>query len=209
MPRVVLLGPPGSGKGTQSEWVAHSLGVPHLSTGDLLRAAVREGTKLGLEADRFMREGRLVPDELVLAILGDRLSMPDCRDGFLLDGFPRNEVQAEALDRIAPIERVLSFEIPESALLERLTGRRSCPKCGTVYNIHTRPPRVADHCDNDGATLVHRSDDHEGAARTRLEVYRRETAPLLAFYAGRHVLFPIDATGAPDEVAARIRRVIG
>ncbi|HEV2520282.1 MAG TPA: adenylate kinase [Thermoplasmata archaeon] len=209
MVRIVLLGPPGSGKGTQSVWISHSLGIPHLSTGELLRAGVRQGTKPGLEADRFMRSGRLVPDDIVLALLVDRLAEPDCRDGYLLDGFPRNVAQAEALDRIAPVDRVLSFEIPEKVLLERLVGRRSCPKCGTVYNIRTRPPATPGRCDNDGETLVHRSDDHEDAARTRLEVYRKETAPLLAFYEARHVLFPIDATGSPEDVGGRLRRVIG
>ena len=209
MPRVVLIGPPGSGKGTQAESIARSLGIPHLSTGELLRAAVREKSPLGVEADRFMRAGQLVPDELVLGILVERLSQPDCRNGYLLDGFPRNVAQAEALDRIAPIDRVLSFEISEDLLLPRLTGRRSCPKCGTVYNLLTRPPRVSGRCDNDGEALIHRSDDYEESARTRLEVYRKETAPLLVFYNGRHVLFPVDASGTPDEVASRIRRVIG
>jgi adenylate kinase len=209
MPRIVLLGPPGSGKGTQSGWIAESLGVPHLSTGDLLRGAVREGTALGQEADQYMRAGRLVPDELVLAILGERLAEPDARNGYLLDGYPRNVTQAESLDRIAPVERVVSFEIPEAELLTRLTARRSCPKCGTVYNLVTRPPKVPGRCDREGEPLVQRSDDHESAARTRLEVYRNETAPLLAFYQSRHVLSPIDATGSPEDVAARIRRVIG
>ncbi|HEV2167177.1 MAG TPA: adenylate kinase [Thermoplasmata archaeon] len=209
MPRVVLLGPPGSGKGTQSEGIARVLGIPHLSTGELLRSAVRDRSPSGIEADRFMREGQLVPDALVLAILVERLSRPDCRNGYLLDGYPRNVAQAESLDRIAPVDRVISFEIPESELLPRLTGRRSCPKCGTVYNVVTRPPKVPDVCDREGERLVRRSDDEEVAARTRLEVYRKETAPLLAFYRGRHVLSPIDATGSAEEVERRIRRVLG
>jgi adenylate kinase len=209
MQRLVLLGPPGSGKGTQSEEIARSLGIPHLSTGELLRAAVRAGTGIGREADRFMRAGQLVPDELVLAILVDRLGEPDCRAGYLLDGYPRNVAQAEAMDRIAPVDRVLFFEIPEDQLLIRLTGRRSCPKCGSVYNLTTRPPKVPGRCDRDQEALVQRSDDAEAAAWNRLDVYRRETAPLLAFYESRHVLFRIDATGSPEEVAARIRRVTG
>jgi len=209
MVRIVLLGPPGSGKGTQSAGIAKSLGIPHLSTGDLLRAAVRSGTQLGGEADRYMRAGQLVPDALVLAILVDRLAEPDCRAGYLLDGYPRNVTQAEAMDRIAPVDRVLFFEIPEHQLLTRLTARRSCPKCGSVYNLVTLPPKVSGRCDREGEPLIQRSDDGEAAARTRLDVYRRETAPLLAFYESRHVLFRIDATGSPDEVAARIRRVSG
>ena len=209
MTRIVLLGPPGSGKGTQSSGIARSLGIPHLSTGDLLRATVRDGTPLGIEADGYMRAGQLVPDELVLRILVDRLSAPDSRNGYLLDGFPRNVAQAESLDRIAPVDRVLFFEIPEEQLLPRLTARRTCPKCGTTYNLVTRPPRLPDRCDLDGERLVYRSDDHEAAVRTRLEVYRKETAPLLAFYEGRHVLVRVDATGTPDDVETRIRRVVG
>ena len=209
MTRVVLLGPPGSGKGTQADEIARTLGIPHLSTGELLRAAVRARSPLGQEADGYIRAGQLVPDTVVLAVLVDRLSEPDCRRGFLLDGFPRNVAQAESLDRIAPIDRVLSFEIPEQALLTRLTERLFCPKCGAVYNRRTRPPRATGRCDNDGEPLAQRSDDTETAARTRLDVYRSETAPLLAFYQRRHVLSPVDASGSPDEVASRIRRLLG
>lgn len=208
MPRIVLLGPPGSGKGTQSAAIAAEAHIPHLSTGAILRGAAASGTPLGREAERYMGAGQLVPDELVLGLVEERLLGPDCAQGYLLDGFPRNVAQAEALDRIAPVDRVLSFEIPESVLLARLTGRRTCPKCGTVYNEVTQPPKRPGICDRDDSALVRRSDDHEGAARTRLQVYHRETAPLLDFYRHRGVLVPVNAVGSPDEVAGRIRAAL-
>ncbi len=153
-----------------------------------------------------MAAGRLVPDDLVLRILAERLRQPDATRGFLLDGFPRNIAQAEALDRITPIDRVLSFEIPGDLLLRRLTGRRVCPKCQTVYNVETRPPRVEGRCDNDGTALVQRPDDHPGPVETRLKVYAEQTAPLLGFYRQRGILRSVDARGTPEEVSARIRR---
>jgi adenylate kinase len=207
--RIVFLGPPGAGKGTQAARIARELGVPHLSTGELLRAAVRDGTEPGQRAEAHMRAGHLVPDGLVLAILGERIERPDCATGFLLDGFPRNVAQARALDRVAPIDHVLAFRIPEEALVERLTQRRTCPRCGTGYNLTTAPPRVAGRCDHDGEALVQRSDDAESAVRTRLEVYRKETAPLVDFYRSRGVLTEVDASGSPAEVAGRVRAALG
>jgi adenylate kinase len=206
--RLVFLGPPGAGKGTQASRIARELGIPHLSTGDLLRHAAREGTALGKEAEQHMRAGRLVPDDLVLSILVERIGQPDCRYGFLLDGFPRNVAQAEALDRIAPIDRVVAFRIPEGLLVERLTQRRVCSKCGTGYNIATSPPQVVGRCDRDGELLIQRSDDTEAAVRTRLKVYHEETAPLLVFYQGRQKLVEVDAAGPPDDVAVRMRRAV-
>jgi len=206
--RIVFLGPPGAGKGTQAAHVARGLGIPHLSTGDLLRHAAREGTPLGKEAEQHMRAGRLVPDDLVLSILGERIAQPDCQGGFLLDGFPRNVAQAKELDRIAPIERVIAFRIPEGLLVERLTQRRSCPKCGTGYNLATAPPRSPGRCDRDGEPLVQRSDDTEAAVRTRLQVYHLETAPLLEFYRSRGTLVEVDAVGAEEIVAARMREAV-
>jgi adenylate kinase len=206
--RVVFLGPPGAGKGTQAATLARELEVPHIATGDLLREAVRAQTPLGREADGYMRAGRLVPDDLVLRILRERLAGPDAGSGFLLDGFPRTLAQAEALARMTPVDRVLYFEIPEAALLERLTLRRHCPVCGTVYNLATRPPRVSDRCDREGAALARRADDAEEAVRTRLRVYDTETAPLLAYYRERGLLRPLDATGDPATVGTRIRAAL-
>ncbi|HEV2230930.1 MAG TPA: adenylate kinase [Thermoplasmata archaeon] len=209
MAHIVFLGPPGAGKGTQAAEISLRMGVPHLSTGELLRAAVREESPLGREADAHMRAGRLVPDDLVLEILTERLRAPDCRKGFLLDGFPRNVAQAEALDRLASVDRVLYFDLPESVLTERMTQRRHCPQCGTVYNLTTRPPKVPGRCDHDGGPLAQRNDDTEGAVRTRLSVYREATRPLLEYYRKRNVVLDIDASGRPEEVTARIRRVLG
>lgn len=208
MHRVVFLGPPGAGKGTQAQGIARLLGVPHLSTGDLLRAAVAARTPLGLEADGHMRAGRLVPDPLVLRILGERLEAPDAKQGFLLDGFPRTVAQAEALARVTPVDIVVAFEIPEAMLLDRLTQRRHCPKCGTVYNLLSRPPASAGRCDHDGVELLQRSDDRPEAVRTRLEVYREQTAPLIAHYRSLGILVPVDAAGTLEDVRHRVREAI-
>lgn len=204
MPRLIFLGPPGAGKGTQAAELSKKLGIVQISTGDILRAAVAGRTEAGLEADGHMRAGRLVPDELVLRILQERLEQPDTAAGFLLDGFPRTVPQAEALGRITPIDRVLEFTIPEALLRERLTQRWNCPKCGRLYNAVTRPPRRAGVCDVEGAVLVHRSDDRDEAVATRLRVYLEQTAPLVEYYRARGQLRSIDATGSAAEVGARI-----
>jgi adenylate kinase len=208
MRRIVFLGPPGVGKGTQAARISKELGVPHLSTGDLLRAAVKAGTPLGKEAQSHMDAGRLVPDDLVLRILTERLAAPDATSGFLLDGFPRNLAQAERLKAITPVDVVVSFELPARLLVERLSGRRLCPKCLTVYNVVTQPPKVAGKCDKDGTELIQRPDDLPEAISTRLAVYAEQTAPLLGYYRKTGLLRPIDATGNPDEVAARVRAVL-
>ena len=206
--RVVFLGPPGAGKGTQASLIARELGIPHLSTGDILRAAVAAKTPLGLEADGHMRSGGLVPDPLVLEILHERLDQPDARVGYLLDGFPRNLAQAEALEKFSEVERVVSLEINPERLVQRLSERRVCPNCQSVYNLSTKPPRVADRCDRDGTALVQRPDDRPEAVTVRLKVYAEQTAPLLEYYRKRHLLREVDASGTPDEVTARIRKVL-
>jgi adenylate kinase len=205
--RTVFLGPPGAGKGTQADLLGEELHLPHLSTGDLLRAAVAARTELGEEAEGHMKAGRLVPDDLVLRILAENLKRHDGENGFILDGFPRNLAQAGALDRITPIDLVVSFEAPTELLVHRLSARRVCPKCQTVYNLETRPPRVAGRCDRDGTELVHRPDDHPEPIATRLKVYTEQTAPLLGFYRERGVLRPIDATGTLGQVTERIRQL--
>ncbi|MGD0257085.1 MAG: adenylate kinase [Thermoplasmata archaeon] len=209
MHRIVFLGPPGAGKGTQAATLAKALGIPHLSTGDLLRGAVAARSPLGLAAEAHMAAGRLVPDALVLEILEERVGRADAARGFLLDGFPRNIAQAAALDRRTPLDVVVAFEIPTEALLPRLTGRWNCPTCRSVYNVETQPPKVAGRCDHDGTPLVQRPDDRIEAVRTRLEVYRKETAPLLQYYATRGILRTIDATGDPSTVGARVRAAVG
>lgn len=206
--RVVFLGPPGAGKGTQAARLGRELGIPHLSTGDLLRAAVAARTPLGVEADRYMRAGELVPDDLVLRILGERLAAPDARGGFLLDGYPRNLAQAETLGRLTPLDVVVWFELPTPELVRRLSGRRTCPKCHAVYNVVSMPPKVPGRCDKDGTELVQRPDDLPEAVERRLKVYAEQTAPLLEFYRRLGLLRPIDATGSLDEVHARLRSAI-
>ena len=208
MLRIVFLGPPGAGKGTQAAELARDFRIAHLSTGDMLRNAVSEGTPLGQEADAYMRAGKLVPDDLVLRILHARLGAPDTRDGFILDGYPRNLAQAKELERLTPIDRVVWFDLPEVVLVERLSQRRVCPQCHTVYNLATHPPKVEGHCDKDGAELIQRSDDQPAAITTRLRVYAQLTEPLLAYYRQKGNFRSVDTTGTPAEVAKRIRAAL-
>ena len=208
MPRIVFLGPPGAGKGTQAAGLAREIGIPHLSTGDLLRAAVAAGSPLGKEADGYMRAGKLVPDELVLKILEERLARPDAKSGFLLDGYPRNVAQGETLARRTPVDLVVSFEVASEELVRRLSERRTCPKCQSVYHLTFQPPKTAGRCDRDGTELVQRPDDRPEAVQNRLKVYADQTAPLLDSYRRRGLLRPVDASGAPEEVARRIRAAI-
>ncbi|MGI0071321.1 MAG: adenylate kinase [Thermoplasmata archaeon] len=208
MHRIVFLGPPGAGKGTQAARLAVELGAPHLSTGDLLRAAVSAGTPLGRAARAHMDAGRLVPDDLVLKILDERLAQPDAREGFLLDGFPRNLVQAKELEKVSGLDAVLSFEIPADQLVTRLSGRRLCPACQSVYNVQTQPPKVPGRCDRDGSELIQRPDDRPEAVTTRLAVYAEQTTPLLGYYRNAGLLRSIDATGDPDTVAGRVRAAL-
>lgn len=206
--RVVFLGPPGAGKGTQAARIAKDLGVPHLSTGDILRAAVAAKTPLGLEADGYIRSGGLVPDPLVLQILHERLDQADAQAGYLLDGFPRNIAQADALEAFSPVDRVISLEISPDILVRRLSQRLVCPTCHAVYNLETNPPKVPGKCDRDGTALVQRPDDRPEAVTHRLKVYAEQTAPLLEYYRKRRRLRSVDASGTPDEVEARIRRAL-
>lgn len=207
--RVVLLGPPGAGKGTQARLVQQRLGVPHVSTGDLLRAAVERRSELGQEAERYMNRGALVPDELVVRMIAERIGQPDCRDGFLLDGFPRNVAQAEALESMLAgqqlrLDSVISIRVPADGLIRRLSGRRTCRSCGAMYHVDFNPPAEAGRCDRCRGELIQREDDREETVRTRLSVYQRETAPLEDYYRQRNLLHPIDGTGTPESVCARL-----
>jgi adenylate kinase len=194
---IVLMGPPGSGKGTQAEYIKAKYPYAHISTGDMFRAAVNKGTKMGKEAQKYMSEGKLVPDEVTIGIVEERLKEDDCREGFLLDGFPRTIVQAEALDELMAamdrkIDCVINISVPESVLIDRMVGRVSCKNCGTVYNLKFNPPLQADQCDKCGGNLVQRSDDNSETAVNRLKVYFEQTSPLLEYYNNHGLLVNID-----------------
>ncbi|MBY5161583.1 adenylate kinase [Salsipaludibacter albus] len=210
--RLVLLGPPGAGKGTQASVIAESHGIPHISTGDILRANLRDETPIGREAKEYMDAGELVPDDVVIRMVADRLVQADTRAGFLFDGFPRTIEQAEALEAVlagedTPLDRVVNFSIDVDELVQRLTGRRSCPE-GHVYHVDNNPPATPGVCDVDGKELFQREDDTEDVVRNRLEVYHQQTAPLVDFYDQRDLLVTIDADGDVGEVTSRIDRAL-
>ncbi len=211
--RLLLVGPPGSGKGTQATRLAGARRVPHISTGDLLRDASRAGTELGRQAEALMKNGLLVPDELVIGVIGERFAKGDCAKGFLLDGFPRTVGQARALDEMLgkrgiPVDAVVLLEVPDDSVVERITGRRSCPKCQRPYHVKFVPPRKADTCDACGSALVRRSDDTEEKVRTRLAKYHQETAAVIPHYDARGLVRRVDGTQHPDAVYAAVEKAV-
>jgi adenylate kinase len=212
--RLIFLGPPGAGKGTQARTLATEQGVPQIATGDMLREAVAKGTRLGLEAKSYMNQGALVPDDVVVGLVAERLAAPDAGKGFILDGFPRTAAQAAALERLLKdrglaIERVIYFEVSEKELLRRLSGRRMCRQCEHPYHVEFSPPKRAGRCDRCGGELYQREDDGETAVRRRLEVYAAQTAPLLEYYRSQGLLTAIRGEGSPQEIGSAIRRVAG
>ena len=212
--RVIFLGPPGAGKGTQAQALASEWGVPHVATGDMLREAVAAKTPLGLEAKRHMDSGGLVPDEVVIGLVGERLAQPDAKAGVVLDGFPRTVAQAEALDALfarkgLSLDRVVYFNVSRAELLRRLTGRRVCRACGRTYHLVSAPPEVADKCDACGGELYQRVDDSEATVATRLDVYQKQTSPLLEYYRGRNLLAEVAGEGPVAGVAEAIRKATG
>ncbi len=212
--RLLLMGPPGAGKGTQAEVLTERLAVPHISTGDMFRKAIREGTELGRKAKEFMDAGQLVPDDVTIGIVRERLAEPDCRQGFLLDGFPRTVPQAKALDETLAdmgvgLDAVINIEVSRARLVERLTGRRVCRGCGATYHVVFNPPQQAGTCDQCGRELYQRSDDSVETAENRLEVYHQQTAPLIAYYQDKGLLRQVDGEQPIHQVLMDIGRCLG
>ena len=211
--RIVLLGPPGSGKGTHGKGLSAELRVPLISTGEILRQAIAEGTRLGMAAQSDVKAGRLVADETVLGLIETRLGLADAANGFLLDGFPRTVAQADGLDLLLlrarrRLDHVVNLVVPMDVVVDRLRDRLSCGSCGAIYNSSSKPPKVAGICDVCGGTLKQRTDDEPATVRARLDVYERETAPLVAYYAERGTLRNVDAAGPADQVYAAIQRAL-
>ncbi|WP_172370547.1 adenylate kinase [Sporosarcina jiandibaonis] len=210
---IIVMGLPGAGKGTQADSIVEKYETPHISTGDMFRAAISEGTELGIKAKSYMDQGALVPDEVTIGIVRERLSKPDCDKGFLLDGFPRTVPQAEALDALLEdmgrkIEHVLNIEVNPDELVKRLTGRRICKVCGTSYHLQFHPPKVEGVCDKDGGELYQREDDNPETVKNRLEVNMTQTAPLLAFYNAKNVLSNIDGEQDIDDVFKELDAIL-
>ncbi len=211
---VILLGGPGAGKGTQAERIVVDYRLPHVSTGEMLRAAVAKGTGMGREAQKYMESGQLVPDEVVIGVVRDRLAEPDAAEGFLLDGFPRTVPQAEALDTMLAeagrgITHVVLIDVPADELVQRIAGRRSCAVCGKIYNVTFDPPKADGVCDLDGGELTQRADDTEATVRNRIGVYESQTAPLIGYYTQRGVLASAFGGGkAPDEVYEQVKAIL-
>ncbi len=210
---LVLMGPPGSGKGTQGARISEVYGIPRISTGDTLREMAAAGTPLGLEAKKYSSQGLLVPDEIVVGLIKERIQADDCRKGFILDGFPRTVPQAEALDAMLQaagreVNKVLNFEVDEEELVLRLSGRRVCTQCGATYHVKFMPPKVEGVCDACGGRLEQRADDAPESVRRRLVEYVQKTAPVLDYYRQKGNLEQVDATPDPDTIFARVRELI-
>lgn len=213
--RIVLLGGPGSGKGTQAQKLIDKLGVPQISTGDIFRAAVKEGTPMGLKAKAYMEQGELVPDDVVIGVVEERLTKPDLDKGYMLDGFPRTAAQAEALDKILAsqskkLNHVILVDVPDEELVKRLTGRRTCrnSECGKMYHVMFNPSKKEGICDACGSELYQRADDSEATIRERLAVYNNQTAPLIQYYDKKGLLRKVEGVGPIDQIFASIQKVL-
>ncbi len=212
--RLILLGPPGAGKGTQAKRLVEKYGIPQISTGDMLRAALKAGTQLGKEAKTYMDAGKLVPDQVVIGLIEERIKEADCKNGFMLDGFPRTVAQADALQGVMDkaglkLDHVISIDVANEELVGRLTGRRTCRSCGAGFHVLFDPPKKEGVCDKCGGELYQRDDDSEATIRNRLKVYADQTEPLIAYYKNAGLLRPIAGTGSIDEIFGRITGVLG
>jgi adenylate kinase len=209
-----MLGAPGAGKGTQAKRIAKTHGLPHISTGDIFRAHLKEGTDLGKQVQQYLDAGRLVPDELTCDIVADRLTEPDCANGYILDGFPRSVPQAENLEKVLAergdaLTVAVNIDVDDTEIIDRLTARRSCPQCGRIYNLKFDAPKKANVCDGDGAELLHRKDDQAETIAERLRVYHETTEPIIAFYGERNILTTVSGTGStPDGVYTKIEEAL-
>lgn len=212
--KIVLLGPPGAGKGTQAKSISNRYDIPHISTGDIFRKNISEKTPLGIEAKKYIDKGHLVPDSLTIDIVKDTLSQEQCSNGFLLDGFPRTVVQAEALKRFLRdneknLDVALLIDVPQDFIIDRMTGRRVCPSCGASYHVRFNPPLVEGKCDVCGNDIIQRKDDTEETVRERLQVYHNQTQPLIDYYKGEGLLKVVDGTKAINEVFESICKILG
>jgi adenylate kinase len=212
--KLVFLGPPGSGKGTQAKKLSEKLNLPHISLGDILREEVRKGSEIGQRAKELMNAGKLVPNEITIELTRNRIAQPDCKNGFILDGFPRSDAQAEALDAMLKemkidLDKVIYFDVTEDQVVERLSGRRSCKSCGSVYHVKFKKPKVDGVCDEDGESLYQRKDDAESAIRTRFEVYQEQTKPLVDRYQATAKLERIDAGQEIDQIFSSLLSITG
>ena len=212
--KIIMLGAPGAGKGTQAKLIAEKYNVPHISTGDIFRANIKNGTELGMEAKKYMDQGLLVPDELTVRILLDRVAQEDCRDGYVLDGFPRTIPQAEVLDGALAelgdrIDFAINVDVPDENIIRRMGGRRACLSCGATYHIEFIPPKSEGLCDACGKELVLRDDDKPETVKNRLEVYHKQTQPLIDYYQEKGILRSVDGTVPMEEVFAAITAILG
>jgi adenylate kinase len=211
--RLVLLGAPGGGKGTQAKKLVDKYGIPQISTGDILRAAVAKGTPLGKEAKSYMNKGELVPDSVVIGLVKERIAQDDCKKGYILDGFPRNTAQSETLDKVlagmgSPLDTALLIDVDKDVLMKRLTGRRTCKNCQQMYNVYFSPPKKEGICDKCGGELFQRDDDKEATIKKRLDVYDAQTAPLIDYYKKKGILKSIAGTGSINEIFDKVCKIL-
>ena len=212
--KIIMLGAPGAGKGTQAKMIAEKYGIPHVSTGDIFRANIKNGTELGKKAKQYMDQGALVPDELTCDLVMDRIQQDDCKNGFVLDGFPRTIPQAEALDAALgkineKMDYAIDVDVPDENIVNRMSGRRACLNCGATYHLISIPPKVEGICDRCGSEIVLREDDKPETVQKRLKVYHEQTQPLIEYYSGKGVLKEVDGTQPMDDVFAAIVKILG